>query len=60
MSTFEPTVVISSIKNSGAILLKEKKDFEVKWKAAVSYFVAYNKIGRLLTLGRLVLGSNPG
>ena len=36
--------MISSIKNSSAIPLKEKKDFEVKWKAAVSYFLAYNRM----------------
>jgi hypothetical protein len=39
MSTFEPTVVLAILKNSSSILAKERKEFENKWKAAVSSFL---------------------
>ena len=36
MSTFEPVIVLSIVKNSSAVPLKDKKNFELKWKEAVS------------------------
>jgi hypothetical protein len=37
MSTFEPAVIISILKNSTLVPLKEKKDFEKKWKEVVGH-----------------------
>jgi hypothetical protein len=38
MSTFEPAVVTSILKNSTLVLEREKKGFEGKWKMSVSCF----------------------
>ena len=36
MSVYEPIVILAILKNSTAVLPKDKKEFEAKWKAAVS------------------------